>query len=61
MKAAGSALGAERKLLKMAWGQAAVGDTEHSSKGTEQSFGGRPFFHTLALVLSEPWWCGQGN
>ena len=23
----------------------------------EQCFGGRPFFHTLATVLADPWWC----
>lgn len=56
VKAAGSALGGERRLLQLAWGKAAVGDTENGGIGTDQGLGGRPFFHTLATVLADPWW-----
>ncbi|CAJ1402407.1 unnamed protein product, partial [Effrenium voratum] len=55
VKAAGSALGGERRLLQLAWGTAAVGDVDFGAR-TEQCFGGRPFFHCLATLLADPWW-----
>ncbi|CAE7546896.1 rlmI, partial [Symbiodinium sp. CCMP2456] len=46
-----------RGLLPMAWGRAALGDSNGPTEGrTEQWFGGRPFFHGLATALSDPWW-----
>ncbi|CAK0860103.1 unnamed protein product [Prorocentrum cordatum] len=50
IKAAGSACGAERGLLALAWGRPAAGDAEHGAEGG----GARAFFHAYALGWSRP-------
>lgn len=56
LRAAGSACGGERALLKLTTGHAVLGDAEHGGGGAEQWFGGRPFFHAYALLSTDTWW-----